>query len=82
MSEKEKSTDPELLRNIGIAAHIDAGKTTLTERILQASNIEKSTIDIKKEVRGHAGKKEYSASEKQACSIDAMINGGECEACQ
>jgi len=27
-------------------------------------------------------KKEYSASEKLACSIEAMRNGGECEACQ
>ena len=59
-------------------------KTTYYLRTLQASNIEKSTIDVKKEVRGFAGnaKREFSAEEQQACSIDAMINGGECEACQ
>jgi hypothetical protein len=27
-------------------------------------------------------KKEYTEAEKQQCSIDALINGEECEACQ
>ena len=57
-------------------------KTTYYLRTMQASNIEKSTIDIKKEVRGVTAKKEFTKAEVQACSIDAMINGGECEACQ
>lgn len=59
-------------------------KTTYYLRTLQASNIEKATIDVKKEVRGIAGgaKREYTAEEKNACSLDAMLNGGTCEACQ
>ena len=29
-----------------------------------------------------ASAKQFSEAEKNACSIDAMMNGGECEACQ
>jgi ribonucleoside-diphosphate reductase alpha chain len=71
-------------------------KTTYYLRSLGASNIEKATISMKKEVRGAAGegpllgpaapaaaaKPEYTAEEKLACSIEAMRNGGTCEACQ
>ena len=71
-------------------------KTTYYLRTLQASNIEKATIDVKKEQRGvmatataaresgpHSlGVGGYSDAEKLVCSIDAMRNGGECEACQ
>jgi ribonucleoside-diphosphate reductase alpha chain len=58
---------------------------------LGASNIEKATVKLKKEVRAglqdpeashDAAKKTFSAEEKMACSIEAMRNGGECEACQ
>jgi ribonucleoside-diphosphate reductase alpha chain len=76
-------------------------KTTYYLRSQGASNIEKATVQVKKEVRGVTAvvaavkaeneisatetpkpRREYTASEKIACSIEAMRNGGECEACQ
>ncbi|MCB0827041.1 MAG: ribonucleoside-diphosphate reductase subunit alpha [Armatimonadetes bacterium] len=82
-------------------------KTTYYLRTLGASNIEKATVAVKKQVsEGIAGgggqmdvesdpvgaralvdvplteKKEYTEAERAACSLDAMLNGGECEACQ
>ena len=65
-------------------------KTTYYLRTLGASNIEKATVSVKKEMRGRVNNnpssndstKEYTESEKKACSLDAMLNGGECEACQ
>jgi ribonucleoside-diphosphate reductase alpha chain len=83
-------------------------KTTYYLRGLGASNIEKATVQVKKEMRGAAGEtkaetatrdaanllttppfpdgvaapREFTAEEKTACSIEAMRNGGTCEACQ
>ena len=49
-------------------------KTTYYLRTLGASNIEKATVTLKRP--------EASAEEKIVCSIEAMKNGEECEACQ
>jgi ribonucleoside-diphosphate reductase alpha chain len=60
-------------------------KTTYYLRTMQASNIEKATIDVKKELRGLAAtgaKREPTPEAQNACSIEAMMNGGTCEACQ
>jgi len=63
-------------------------KTTYYLRSLAASNIEKSTVSSKKEVRiqsddkNEGDKREYTEEEVKACSIEAMMNGEECEACQ
>ncbi len=69
-------------------------KTTYYLRTLGASNIEKATVSVKKEKRGRVGQtdaeaavsvaapKEFTAAEVKACSIEAMMNGEECEACQ
>ena len=39
---------------------------------------------LKKEVRigTEEPKKEYTEAEKEACSLEALMNGEECEACQ
>ena len=59
-------------------------KTTYYLRTQQASNIEKSTVSVKKEARtpDAEGKHTYTEEEKRACSLEAMRNGEECEACQ
>ena len=64
-------------------------KTTYYLRTLGASNIEKATVDLKQgkplaaDVADEpSAKKEYTDAEKKACSIEAMMNGEECEACQ
>ncbi|MBE2203810.1 MAG: ribonucleoside-diphosphate reductase subunit alpha [Chthoniobacterales bacterium] len=59
-------------------------KTTYYLRTLGASSIEGPTTNAKKELRGVVltAKKEFRAEEKLACSLEAMRNGGECEACQ
>jgi ribonucleoside-diphosphate reductase alpha chain len=66
-------------------------KTTYYLRTLGASNIEKATVKHKKELRAgmqdsavvvEGTGKTFTEEEKTACSIEAMRNGGECEACQ
>ena len=63
-------------------------KTTYYLRTRSASNIEKSTAEFQKEISSAvingavAPKRTYTAEEAQACSIEAMRNGGTCEACQ
>ena len=73
-------------------------KTTYYLRTLGASNIEKATINVRKQTRGlvagdeltvaaevadpEPSGKEYTEEETTACGIEAMLNGGECEACQ
>ena len=77
--------DLKTLSHMYRAAWSSGLKTTYYLRSLAASNIEKSTVSAKKEVRIQSdgeGKKEYTAEEIKACSIDAMMNGEECEACQ
>ena len=80
--------DLKTLSHMYRAAWSSGLKTTYYLRSLAASNIEKSTVSSKKEVRiqsddkNEEGKREYTEEEVKACSIEAMMNGEECEACQ
>jgi len=77
------SPDMKTLSHMYRAAWRSGLKTTYYLRTLGASNIEKATVSVKKnQDPKDDGKKEYSDAEKAACSLDAMLNGGECEACQ
>ncbi len=61
-------------------------KTTYYLRTRSASNIEKATSEVAKDMRSivaaGVGKRDYTAEEAASCSIEAMRNGGTCEACQ
>ena len=63
-------------------------KTTYYLRTLGASNIEKATVTLKpgnpdsNVASDPSAKKEFTEAEQKACSIQAMRDGEECEACQ
>ncbi|MGI9243071.1 MAG: ribonucleoside-diphosphate reductase subunit alpha [Verrucomicrobiales bacterium] len=83
--------DMKTLSHMYRAAWKSGLKTTYYLRTLGASNIEKATTKVRKEVREVAAekpaeappqKREFTAAEAEACSLEALLNGGECEACQ
>jgi len=77
--------DMKMLSHMYRAAWHKGLKTTYYLRSLQASNIEKATLKTRAEPRKEtpaSPKREYTDQEKLVCSIEAMMNGGECEACQ
>jgi ribonucleoside-diphosphate reductase alpha chain len=55
-------------------------KTTYYLRTVNKSGIDNASRDRKKPAA--AAEKAYTEQEKQSCSIEAMRNGGTCEACQ
>jgi len=68
--------------------HIHTMQTEITntcDKIMHAINIEKPTTSVAKEFRGTMGaftKPTYTEDEKNACTLDAMLNGGTCEPCK
>ncbi len=57
-------------------------KTTYYLRSVAATTKEKSSLQSRPSWVNQGKKKEFTPEQVQACSIEAMRNGGECEACQ
>jgi ribonucleoside-diphosphate reductase alpha chain len=57
-------------------------KTTYYLRATAASTVEQSTSQARPNWVNQPKKKEFTPEQAVACSIEAMRNGGECEACQ
>jgi len=57
-------------------------KTTYYLRATAASTVEQSTSQARPNWVNQPKKREFTPEQVQACSIEAMRNGGECEACQ
>jgi ribonucleoside-diphosphate reductase alpha chain len=83
------SPDMKTLSHMYRAAWRHGLKTTYYLRTLSASNIEKATVDLKQNdpkttsvSDEPTAKKSFTEAEAKACSIEAMLNGEECEACQ
>jgi ribonucleoside-diphosphate reductase alpha chain len=57
-------------------------KTTYYLRTLNKSTIDNANRDRRAPEATAPAKKEYTEAEKMVCSIEAMRNGGTCEACQ
>ncbi|WFB36535.1 ribonucleoside-diphosphate reductase subunit alpha [Kiritimatiellota bacterium B12222] len=75
--------DLKTLSHMYRAAWKSGMKTTYYLRTLGASNIEKATVSVKKAKEPvDSDKPVYTDAQKAACSLDAMLNGGECESCQ
>ena len=78
--------DLKILSHMYRAAWHKGLKTTYYLRTLGASNIEKATINVKKELRGITGENQTTPAEEtttnQTCSLQAMADGETCEACQ